>query len=91
MLWLVCLVCISESKHVFTDIGHLCYCTLTGFHSAKRGSKLQMPFRGLKPHWELGMVGPEMNWRVCPAQNSKVKKLNSPCCPNKTPMGQIHE
>lgn len=34
-------MCISESKHVFTDIGHLGYGTWTGLHSDNRGSKLK--------------------------------------------------
>lgn len=71
MYALVGITCISESKHVFTAIGHLCCGTLTGLHSDNRVANSNafwgfgmLGYR-VEPQWELGMAGPKINWRVC--------------------------
>lgn len=55
---------------MFSQVLGICITALWPY-SANRGSKVKrlpgvcMLGQRVKPQWQLGMVGPEMNWRVC--------------------------
>lgn len=79
----MCPVYISESRHVFTGVGHLCRGPLTNnLHPAERGSERKRRSgvwyvsSTCATRWEPGMVGPQMNWQsVCPAEDSRLKPV----------------